>query len=355
MSRRGRLRRRRAARARARGRGGRGDAEALGRPAHRRRAKPAARPRRCSAPARWPTAGLPHLTLDLEEAFRSRVVDEFVRGYGAGERRTLRALQRRGADRRDARARGPARRRRASPPATTRGSPTTARGRCSPRRRRRQGPDATCSRRCRPQLLARLRFPLAELTKPAGARDRRAARACRWPASPRARTSASSPARASARSCAGTAASRTAPGRSSTARTPGRAPPRPSPLHGRPAPRASASPPAPALRARHRRRDEHASRSAPRAELATRSASGSATRPAPRGERVDGVKLRYRSRAVDCAVRAPARPPRELGLELAEPAYGVAPGQTACLLDGDAGRRPRDHRSPSAPDAACAS
>ena len=52
------------------------------------------------------------------------------------------------------------------------------------------------------------------------------------------------------------------------------------------------------------------------------------------GERVDSVKLRYRSRPIDCAGERRGRPPRRLWLELAEPAYGVAPGQTACLMDG---------------------
>jgi tRNA-specific 2-thiouridylase len=52
------------------------------------------------------------------------------------------------------------------------------------------------------------------------------------------------------------------------------------------------------------------------------------------GERVDSVKLRYRSRPIDCAVSAAAGRHDELWLELAEPAYGVAPGQTACLMDG---------------------
>jgi tRNA-uridine 2-sulfurtransferase len=52
--------------------------------------------------------------------------------------------------------------------------------------------------------------------------------------------------------------------------------------------------------------------------------------------RADRVKLRYHSRAIRCRVSAvpPGEHP-ELELELAEPAYGVAPGQTACLLDGD--------------------
>jgi tRNA-specific 2-thiouridylase len=53
------------------------------------------------------------------------------------------------------------------------------------------------------------------------------------------------------------------------------------------------------------------------------------------GDRVDRVKLRYRSRPIDCGVSAPAGRHHELWLELAEPAYGVAPGQTACLMDGE--------------------
>lgn len=53
-------------------------------------------------------------------------------------------------------------------------------------------------------------------------------------------------------------------------------------------------------------------------------------------ERAGAVRLRYHSRAIPCRV-SPAGPGEhsELELELAEPAYGVAPGQTACLLDGD--------------------
>jgi tRNA-uridine 2-sulfurtransferase len=53
------------------------------------------------------------------------------------------------------------------------------------------------------------------------------------------------------------------------------------------------------------------------------------------GARVDRVKLRYRSRPIDCEVSAQAGRHPELWLELAEPAYGVAPGQTACLMDGE--------------------
>ncbi|HEX3262643.1 MAG TPA: tRNA 2-thiouridine(34) synthase MnmA [Solirubrobacterales bacterium] len=53
------------------------------------------------------------------------------------------------------------------------------------------------------------------------------------------------------------------------------------------------------------------------------------------GARVDRVKLRYRARPIDCEVRAGAGRHGELWLELAEPTYGVAPGQTACLMDGE--------------------
>ncbi len=43
---------------------------------------------------------------------------------------------------------------------------------------------------------------------------------------------------------------------------------------------------------------------------------------------VDRVKLRYRSRALPCTLRGDA-------LELHEPVHGAAPGQVACLLQGD--------------------
>jgi tRNA-specific 2-thiouridylase len=54
------------------------------------------------------------------------------------------------------------------------------------------------------------------------------------------------------------------------------------------------------------------------------------------GGRVDRVKLRYRSRPLACRVAdAPPGEHAELELELSEPAYGVAPGQTACLMAGE--------------------
>ena len=52
--------------------------------------------------------------------------------------------------------------------------------------------------------------------------------------------------------------------------------------------------------------------------------------------RADRVKLRYHARSIACRLSAaPAGEHAELELELGEPAYGVAPGQTACLLDGE--------------------
>lgn len=55
------------------------------------------------------------------------------------------------------------------------------------------------------------------------------------------------------------------------------------------------------------------------------------------GARVDRVKLRYRSRALPARVSGEARAGRhrELVLELAEPVAGAAPGQLACLMDGE--------------------
>ena len=48
--------------------------------------------------------------------------------------------------------------------------------------------------------------------------------------------------------------------------------------------------------------------------------------------RFDSVRLRYRQRPLACS---PLPTPGGLALALAEPAYGVAPGQLACLMDGE--------------------
>jgi tRNA-uridine 2-sulfurtransferase len=57
------------------------------------------------------------------------------------------------------------------------------------------------------------------------------------------------------------------------------------------------------------------------------------------GARVDRVKLRYHAKAIPCRVAengsAGAGRHERLTLELAEPVHGVAPGQTASLMDGE--------------------
>jgi len=55
------------------------------------------------------------------------------------------------------------------------------------------------------------------------------------------------------------------------------------------------------------------------------------------GAEVNRVKLRYRSEPVPCRIAGPARPGRHrnLRIELEQPVLGVAPGQTACLMRGD--------------------
>jgi tRNA-uridine 2-sulfurtransferase len=53
------------------------------------------------------------------------------------------------------------------------------------------------------------------------------------------------------------------------------------------------------------------------------------------GERVDSVKLRYRSEPLPCRVAARPGHHDTLTAALAEQALGVAPGQSACLMDGD--------------------
>jgi tRNA-specific 2-thiouridylase len=77
----------------------------------------------------------------------------------------------------------------------------------------------------------------------------------------------------------------------------------------------------------------------PRAALETRTVAVRGARLHREAAAVDRVKLRYRSRPVGCRVAgegalAAGFHPR-LELELDEPVDGAAPGQTACLLAGD--------------------
>ena len=73
-----------------------------------------------------------------------------------------------------------------------------------------------------------------------------------------------------------------------------------------------------------------------RDELASRTVRLRDARLHRTAERAGSVKLRYHQRAIACRVHpAGAGDHDEISLELEEPAFGVAPGQTACLLDGD--------------------
>jgi tRNA-specific 2-thiouridylase len=75
----------------------------------------------------------------------------------------------------------------------------------------------------------------------------------------------------------------------------------------------------------------------PRSALATATVPVRGARLHRAGAEVDAVRLRYRSRPVACRVTGdpgPGAHPR-LGLELSGPVDGAAPGQTACLLSGD--------------------
>jgi tRNA-specific 2-thiouridylase len=75
----------------------------------------------------------------------------------------------------------------------------------------------------------------------------------------------------------------------------------------------------------------------PRAALAVTNVSVAGVMLHRIASEVDRVKLRYRSEPVGCRVGAEARPGRHrlLEIELGEPVLGVAPGQTACFMRGD--------------------
>jgi tRNA-uridine 2-sulfurtransferase len=73
----------------------------------------------------------------------------------------------------------------------------------------------------------------------------------------------------------------------------------------------------------------------PREELATERVRVREAVLHRHGDQVDAVRLRYRSKPVRCRVPALAAGRHdELELELGEPVYGVAPGQTATLMNG---------------------
>ncbi len=83
--------------------------------------------------------------------------------------------------------------------------------------------------------------------------------------------------------------------------------------------------------------DTNEVRVGPRSALATTSVPVRRARLMRPGARVDRVKLRYRSRALACQVTGDPGAGRHssLQLELAEAVDGAAPGQLACLMDGE--------------------
>ena len=187
-----------------------------------------------------------------------------------------------------------------------------------------------------PESVARMRFPLAELTKP---EVRALAARGGLPVAAAAGLAGSLlPGRHGQGAVPG--APRRARGRararSSSAPASARRPRRLPSLHRRPA-----------QGARRRRRPSRCTSCGPRrARTASSSAratswpsGGSRVRGARLhrpGAEVDAVRLRYHSRAVPCRVAgSPAAGTHRAELELDEPFYGAAPGQSACLLRGD--------------------
>ena len=75
----------------------------------------------------------------------------------------------------------------------------------------------------------------------------------------------------------------------------------------------------------------------PRRALQTRTVLVRNARLHRDGARVDRVKLRYRSRPMPCHIDGNPEPgPRAaLTVRLEQPVDGAAPGQLACLMDGD--------------------
>jgi tRNA-uridine 2-sulfurtransferase len=75
----------------------------------------------------------------------------------------------------------------------------------------------------------------------------------------------------------------------------------------------------------------------PRSALRTTRVAVRNARLSRAGARVDRVKLRYRSRPLECRVAGDPQPGRHsaLEIELTQAVDGAAPGQLACLMDGE--------------------
>ena len=287
--------------------------------------------------------GMPHLTLDLREPFGDRVVADFVvRAPRRPHAEPVRALQR-----------ACCASTRCSSWPTGVGAARLATGHYARverdadgpvlalRARPHEGPDLHARRASDRPARARL-VPARGPGEDRGQGARARAPACRWRTSPTARTCASSPAsggkEAFLRRHAADLVAADRGGDIVDARRPRRrAPHRPAPLHDRPA-----------ARARDRRARSRCTWST-RTRAAGASGWGRGTRCGPHrvtvraadlhrpAAAVDRVKLRYRSDPLAGCVAEPLAPGRHprLTLELAEPAEGVAPGQTACLMQGD--------------------
>ena len=269
--------------------------------------------------------GMPHFTLDLRDEFRAGVVEPFLADHDAGLTPNP-CVRCNGHVRLDAMIEF-ADRIGAAHLATGHYARHTEDGLLRLAADPGQGPDLH-ARRARAGLLARLRFPLGELTK----RQVRE-RGRPWPPggteSPTRRTCASWPARVARRSYArhggladrpgdivdGTAGSSPVTAASTT-----------SPSASA---RASASA-ATASRSTSPPRRATPSWSGPRAELATTRVPISGLRLHRPAQTVDAAKLRYRTIPVPCRLDGDG------AIDLLEPFEGAAPGQVACLLSGDA-------------------
>ena len=274
--------------------------------------------------------GVAHLALDLREAFRDAIVDPFVAGYAAGETPNpcvrcngdfrfdalLDAARRLGGERlltgHYARV------------AELDGMPVVARG-ADPGRTR-----ATCSPVSTPAALERVGFPLGASRRTRRGREHGRSASPR-PTRPRARRSASSVAATTAASCAAPAC-RSATARSWTRRAASSvvtaARPATPPGQRRGVGVSGAEP----LYVLRTDVPANVVVVAPSARLGTRRLRLDDVQLHVPRVRVD-AKLRYRSPAVPARV---AHAPGGVELHLERPAFGVAPGQTAALYDGDA-------------------
>jgi tRNA-specific 2-thiouridylase len=276
--------------------------------------------------------GLPHLTLDLEDDFRARVVQDFVAEHAAG-RTPNPCVRCNGFVRFDA----------LLSLADRLGAAALATGHYARIADDGEGPlvsraaDAHKDQSymlaaLRPGLLRRVRFPLGELTKP---QVREVARAARLPVADK---------RESQDLCflAGTSRERFLARHGGVRDEPGEVVDAAGRVLGR--------------HRGHRRftvgqrkglgvavgeplyvlsTDARANRVVvgSRARLATHTVPLASAVLQRDAARVDRVKLRYRADPVRCRVEGAGDGP--LAVALDEPALGVAPGQTACLMDGD--------------------